>query len=728
MSGRARAAPAARARPSWWPRDPGGFALKGAVRAGLVVPVAFALGLVVIDRPQTALFAAFGSMGMLVFVDFGGPPRARLRAYAILAAAGLVLIPAATLLSETTVPAVLAMGVVAFVVIYAGVLDEHIAAAQSAAILAFVLPVMVPASASAIPERLLGWSLAAVLATSAALVLWPRRPRDIVRTQAGDACDAFAEAVSARVEGDDARAEARAREALDRLQAARRDFLAMQHRPSGTAGRSASLARLIDDLALLVRLAALPRADETVFAEHRRAIDLLAAKALHGSGAILRREGDADTLLDDVHALERCHQELGDAVIAFFSGVSSGAGDVTGEVDEGYRLRMLSFTIVEIATQALDCMGVRVDDPPWVALRSTAASRTGVVHAHATLRSVWLRNSLRGAVGLAAAVLVAEVADLDHAFWVVLGTMSVLRSNAMTTGATIERALLGTFLGIVAGGLLVVLLDESRTALWALLPFACGLAAYAPRAVSFTAGQAAFSMTVLILFNLLEPAGWQVGLVRIEDVAIGAVISLAVGVLLWPRGASAVLRRSIGDGYERAGAYLQGTIDALLGGARQPPADLADAAFRSGQVLDATVRDYLAERGSSGGALGELGVLSTGARRIRSIARLLEGGRLGHLRPIDERLPHVAAAAADLRADTHRRCAWYAGFGRAIADGGAVPVPEPGRDLAPDRLLFEDGNDGVLDGLAIAWTHRHLRVLRELEPLLAEAGAALPRR
>lgn len=725
MPGRAMAAPAAHARhPDWRPSDPGRFALKGAVRTALVVPSAFALGLVVLDRPQTALFAAFGAMAMLVFVDFGGPPRARLRAYALLAATGLVLIPVATLCSQTTVAAVLATAVVTFVILYAGVLDEHIAAAQSAAILAFVLPVMVPASAGEIPERLLGWSIAAALATAAALLLWPRRPRDIVRTKAGAACDAFAGAVSARVAGDDERADTLIDEALARLQAARRDFLAMQHRPSGTAGRSAALARLIDDLALLVRLAALPRARETVFAEHRRTIDVLAAEVLRDSAALLRREGDETALTEQIHALERCHHALGDAVTAHFSKAPGDTAAATREVDEGYRLRMLSFAVVEIATQALRCMCAHADDPPWVAPQSTGASRVGVVHAHATLRSVWLRNSLRGAIGLAAAVLVAELADLEHAFWVVLGTLSVLRSNAMTTGATIERALLGTFAGIVAGGLLVVLVDESRAVLWALLPFACALAAYAPRAVSFAAGQAAFSLTVLILFNLLEPAGWQVGLVRIEDVAIGAAISLAVGLLLWPRGASGVLRRALGEGYERAGAYLEGTIDALLGDGR-PAAALAGEAFRSGQVLDATVRDYLAERGS-GAALGELGILSTGARRVRSIARLLEGGRLGRLRPVDERLPHVAAAAEALRADTRRRCAWYAGLGRAIAAAGPIPAPEPGPDDTPDRLVVEDG-DGVLDALAIAWTHRHLRVLQELEPLLAEAGAALPR-
>ena len=61
--------------------DPGHFALKNAVRAAIVVPAAFALGLKVFDLPQMALFGAFGSIGMLVFVDFGGTTRARLLAY-----------------------------------------------------------------------------------------------------------------------------------------------------------------------------------------------------------------------------------------------------------------------------------------------------------------------------------------------------------------------------------------------------------------------------------------------------------------------------------------------------------------------------------------------------------------------------------------------------------------------------------------------------------------------
>src|SRR5437879_12931824 len=72
-------------------------------------------------------------------------------------------------------------------------------------------------------------------------------------------------------------------------------------------------------------------------------------------------------------------------------------------------------------------------------------------------------------------------------------------------------------------------------ALWVAAPVAVFLAAYAPSAVSFVAGQAAFTVLLLILFNLLTPVGWQVGLVRIEDVAVGSEIGVVAGMLLWPR-------------------------------------------------------------------------------------------------------------------------------------------------------------------------------------------------
>ncbi len=93
--------------------------------------------------------------------------------------------------------------------------------------------------------------------------------------------------------------------------------------------------------------------------------------------------------------------------------------------------------------------------------------------------------------------------------------------------------------------------------LWAILPFAVLLAAYAPRVATFAAGQAGFTLLLVILFNLLRPIGWTVGVVRVEDVAIGFAISLALGLLFWPRGAAALLRTSLQSAYGAAGELLR---------------------------------------------------------------------------------------------------------------------------------------------------------------------------
>src|SRR5207237_9253539 len=97
-------------------------------------------------------------------------------------------------------------------------------------------------------------------------------------------------------------------------------------------------------------------------------------------------------------------------------------------------------------------------------------------------------------------------------------------------------ALAGTAVGIVVGAALVIAIGTHEQVLWAVLPVAILLAAYAPRAISFAAGQAGFTVVLFVLFNIIQPVGWTVGLVRIEDVAIGFYVRLGVGLLFWPRG------------------------------------------------------------------------------------------------------------------------------------------------------------------------------------------------
>ena len=139
-----------------------------------------------------------------------------------------------------------------------------------------------------------------------------------------------------------------------------------------------------------------------------------------------------------------------------------------------------------------------------------------------------------------------------------------------------------------ARAVLVIAIGTHEGVLWAVLPVALLLAAYAPRAISFAVGQAGFTVFVLVLFNLLAPVGWRVGLVRVEDVAIGFAISLGVGLLFWPRGAAALVRQ--------------------------------DLALRR---LDETFRQYLGERSATRVNPEDIAALVGGASRVRRAAQSL---------------------------------------------------------------------------------------------------------
>ena len=238
--------------------------------------------------------------------------------------------------------------------------------------------------------------------------------------------------------------------------------------------------------------------------------------------------------------------------------------ELVSSLEPSFRAQEMSFAITAIAQnvtaavaaqqrswwqQALGHQPAGVSGP-----LSAAQQRAG---AHVERHSVWLHNSVRGAIGLGGAVLVADLSGAQHSFWIVLGTLSVLRSNALTTGQNVFRGLLGTGLGFVAGGVLVEIIGTNTTVLWCLLPIAILFAGLAPAVISFAAGQAGFTVTLVILFNIISPAGWQVGLVRIEDVAIGCAVSLVVGALFWPRGAAAALAVALSEAYRDGAAYLQ---------------------------------------------------------------------------------------------------------------------------------------------------------------------------
>jgi uncharacterized membrane protein YccC len=119
-------------------------------------------------------------------------------------------------------------------------------------------------------------------------------------------------------------------------------------------------------------------------------------------------------------------------------------------LDPSFRAQELSFAVSQIAANIeLTAAAERRSwlerflgrQPAGVAGTFSAAQERAA--AHVERHSVWLHNSVRGAIGLGIAVLVADLSGVQHSFWVVLGTLSVLRSNALSTGQNVVRSLGG---------------------------------------------------------------------------------------------------------------------------------------------------------------------------------------------------------------------------------------------------------------------------------------------
>ena len=735
----------------WKARDPGLRATKRSVRAAVLVPGVFAIAEFGIGNAQTTLFAVFGSFALLLFADFGGPTRARLRANVGLFGAGVVLIVVGTLCSSHAATAVIGMAVFGFAVLFAGSVSPQAAVGATAALLTFVLPVAVPAGASAVGSRLAGWALAGAVCIPAVMLVWSGRWHDPLRKKVAAAATAVAELVDAHADGHlDPAARRRADEAMRQLRA---QYEATPYRPAGAGPTDTALVRLVSRLEWVGENALIPWEARSTLADDRSSPPLhrAVARVLRHIADLMAREdaltatAATDALKDDVEGLveaRRVSREVAwEHLVAEVDRSSAGGKGPLDEglgthplwsVDPAYATRMLAIATEMTAEVAIETVpghrGPGRRDRFLFSLRTTLQA----ISARLTFRSVWFRNSLRGSTALALAVAVAAASDVRHGFWVVLGTLSVLRSNALGTGANAVRAVIGTVAGFAVGSLVLLALGTHLDLLWAVLPVAVLLAGVAPSAISFMAGQAGFTVAVVIIFNILDPIGDTVGLIRVEDVAIGAGVSVVVGLLFWPRGAVAELARTMSEAYASAVAWLvveigrsDGSVTASTGASQA--ADAAAATHR----LDDAFRQFMTERGAKPMALPPVTHLVTGCAQVLSVAQTLA--------TVPHPAPSVVFASAPLESvrsaergvatafDSVRR--WFEALARALSGRHTeTPAIGPVGDGRHPELLaaFEEARvakrpDQMVAALRLLWLSERLTDLRRLQEELLES-------
>jgi uncharacterized membrane protein YccC len=752
----------ARVHPVRWlgQRDRGFAALRRATRAAIIMPAMFALGDKVIGNPQLATFAAFGSFAMLLLVDFGGSMAERFQAQAALAVTGGVFVCLATLASQTVWLAAVAMAVVGFCVIFAGVVSSVLAGATTALLLAFILPVSLAAPASAVPDRLAGWAMAGGVALVATTLLWPAPARDRLRGPAAAACRALAARLRAGIaymlSGMDEQfaldRDHAAAEAAQAVEALRSAFLATPYRPTGLSTPARTTVRLVDQLSWLNSIVIRPGLHRDGGSREALRVKEAAAAVLDRAADLLdSRGGSSDELDAALTELAAAHAKMEESVMVDLpvwsrppaSDPAAGeepASEFITSLDPAFRAQELSYAVSLIArnVELTAAAERRSWQERWLGRQpegvpGTLSAARERVTSYLEPHSVWLHNSLRGAAGLGLAVLAARLTGVQHAFWVVLGALSVLRSNALSTGQDAVRAMLGTVAGFVIGAALLVAIGTSTTLLWFLLPLAVFLAGVAPAVISFAGGQAAFTLTLVILFNIIQPTGWRIGLVRIEDIAIGVGVSLVVGILFWPRGAAPALRQALAAAYADGAGYLASTVRFGMsrgdaGAPALPAVGDATRAAAASRRLDDAFRTYLAERGTKQLPLADVAGLVTGALGLRleadAVLDLWRGddGQAGG---------DVAAAQHEILGTAERVTGWYDDLATVVITGGELPRPI-GQDEAADSRLVRAvrrdllGNDGRASATAvrIIWTGDHLDVVRRLQAAIISPARA----
>jgi hypothetical protein len=506
------------------------------------------------------------------------------------------------------------------------VLSEIVAAGQRATLLLFVLPACTPVGP--LPERLLGWLIALAMCVPAALFLFPPRHHDELRAHAARVCNRLAD----RLEGT-----ASERDATKAMNALYNAFLGADYRPVALTAGSRALVRVVDDLGWL---------SDRITDDTGRLLGAMrdpAVRVLRDSAAVLRSVADraargAD-LRDALAELRSVAQGRYREDIAELLGESSDEAAVA----VGRQLLTLRTIAATIAVTGRIIHNAAAADarPVWARVLGRRLPDTGVADwvmpetvavaaitkGFLATRAVVLRNSLRTGLGLALAVAVTHVFPVEHGFWVVLGAMSVLRSSALTTGTRVLRAVAGTAVGFILGAVVIELLGVDPVVLWILLPIVAFGSAYVPEVASFVAGQAAFTMMVLINFNLIVPTGWQVGLIRVEDVVVGALVGIVVSVLLWPRGATAAVSKAIEEARAVGAKFLKEAVLRVTRGASEDATDRVIALSRAGleasRMVDDAVRQYLSENGGTTDLRAPVVRAANRAIRLRAAAELI---------------------------------------------------------------------------------------------------------
>ncbi|MEU8254711.1 FUSC family protein [Micromonospora inaquosa] len=584
-------------------RDPGDAILRRAARLTLVASVVFFGCRYGAGSSTLATYGLFGTIAAGSFAQLPGPARRRARILVQSLPVVWALIAVGSLLAWSTWAAAGGMLVVGFVVAFAGVGNPRLVGLASAFQLFYILASFPPYQPGTLPERLGGVTLAVALLAAAEVFLWPDPVPVSYRQRLAEAADgiaAFLDATAGRLTDPHAAAvdrDTRRERAHDAVTA-----IELNRSPSASAPTAAGA----QDRALRICAAALrevlAEADRlAVDAPAEPIPDLAAARLLSSCADTTRAAGRSLSPGAPAVAAADLDGAVGRAEAAY----PVGAGNARDAPDVPRLCR--DATALALADQvrvfAVGCRvatGARlVGDDASSGLFEYARHSPWTLYwwqfrSHLAPRSAHLHSSLRLAVALAIARVAAGVLQLTHGFWVLLATLTVLRTSAADTRTALRPAVLGTIVGAVVSGGVMLLVDE--LIVYAIvLPVTMLLAFGVGRLLGPVWQQALFTVLLTVVFAQLGPEGWRLAEARLVDVLLGTVIGVLAGVAMWPRGAGHDLRYNAARYLAANADAVDQTVQAVLG-AVPPPEGALDRVRRRMVLIDSSYCQYHSER------------------------------------------------------------------------------------------------------------------------------------
>jgi uncharacterized membrane protein YccC len=672
-------------------KDPGLLAVKRSVRVSLVTVLGFYFSLYVVGEDQMAFYASFGCIALGALSEVTGEPRQRTKTYAGALLAGIVLVTLGTLLAVNTWAAVGGMLVVGFAVAYAGVGGPRLIGAATGLQLLYILPSFPPYAPESLGWRLLGLVLAITLLAVADRVLWPPPVPTPFSKRLAEAIGGIHDRLAALREPEHHQQPATSSNSSISL---RMSGLPHMQRPTGPGRRDraamhavALLRGLEGRVAALTELTAAHPPDPTSPHPSAPLLDVAvrvlgqSAEALDGSAG---NSGDRAPDPDLVDAALSAYVQKREAL----------AESAQTENDLRSRLRF-AVIVEEIAIWTRDLAvatkiirGDRVHEPKaqstaepfWYATRSTAELWFIRFRGHLTPRSVFFQNAIRLALGLAIARLVAGLLDLSHGFWVLLATLTLMRTSLTATRAAVIPAFIGTVIGGLLMAVVLGLAGGDSKFYEIAFPFILVIGLAAGPVAGPMVGQAAFTLVVALLFAQMAPVTWRLAEVRITDVVLGGLLGAVIGLLVWPRGATGEMRRTAKASLDTAANDLESTVRSLTH--RETPApngkDTASIATHSLMLADSTLAQYRSELRSTPDNVDWLGVLALANEVVRGGQAL----RRAHSTAGPLPWPAVADELKGLGAGTADQL-------REIADLVSTKTPEPGAASEPAKFSVD---------------------------------------